>query len=164
MAFPLVLAAAAALGLGQAIKGRQASNAAAAQAKANYDQEKFQYDLAKAKAEENEQRRIDTINYLQAVMESRGSKINPATFEMLKARGSFKYPEFMPQSKSYRPNFIASLVGNAAETYGGNIGSAALNAPPPYRRPSSYAPTWDGASINPSAWKLPALSDEFTVR
>ena len=141
----IALVAAGLKGLVGAIGGKQKANQADSIARAAYEKEK-------AAKDEQEKRRFDTINYLQAVMQARGTKVPQGAFDVLKARGPYSMPAYQ---KGYRPNAVASFFGGAADAYSDMLTSslAGSQGTLPVPRPGAVA-----GGIDPNAWKTPRFS------
>lgn len=120
MAFPALLLGAILSGVGSAVAGRQKANEANRQAENDYAARKAEYD-------NQEKRRIDTLNFMEAVLKARGSKVPQSVFDGMKRMNTMA-----PYQQGYKPSFLGSLAGGAASTYGQSLMMGAMKAPAPY--------------------------------
>lgn len=125
MTFPALLLGAILSGVGSAVAGRQKANEANRQAENDYAARKAEYD-------NQEKRRIDTLNFMEAVLKARGSKVPQSVFDGMKRMNTMA-----PYQQGYKPSFLGSLAGGIASSYGQARLQAAMNAPAPYAKAKS---------------------------
>lgn len=138
--------------LGSYLSGRKKAKQANQQNTYQTDQARRDYEAQRAMAEEQDTRKLDGIDFLQAVSQGKGYNIPPTAFEALKRRGAYKGMSAQDRIASAPKEgySIWDAVGSGLSTYAGLASQSALDQSrrgylPPSSGSAASGYTWDGA-------------------
>lgn len=136
--------------LGSYLSGKGKANSANKQNAYATDQARRDYEAQRAMAQEQDQRKLDGIDFLQAVAQGKGYNIPAGAFEALKRRGAYAGMSAKDRIADVpkEGSSVWGALGSGAKIYSDLAAEAALgHSRQGYLAESrgASAPTWDGA-------------------
>lgn len=135
--------------VGSWLSGKGKANSANKQNAYATDQARRDYEAQRAMAQEQDQRKLDAIDFLQAVAQGKRYNIPAGAFEALKRRGAYVGPSAQDRIADVpkQGSSVWDALGKGASTYAELAAAAALgHSRQGYLAESRGAvtPTWDG--------------------
>lgn len=117
-------------GIASFIGGRKNARTANASNQYVVDQKRRDYEAQQLAEQEQDQRKLDGIDFLESVAQGKGYSIPPGAFEALKRRGAYRGPDSRTRildapKESYG---ISDALGAAANTYADSVANAERNS------------------------------------
>lgn len=118
-----------AAGVGAWASGKGKANAANKQNQYQTDQDRRDYEAARALAEEQDQRRMDGVDFLKSVAQGKGYNIPDSAFEALARRGVYKGMSATDRiaDRPKQGSSVWGALGTGVTKYGDLMAQAALN-------------------------------------
>jgi len=146
--------------VGSWLSGKGKANSANKQNAYATDQARRDYEAQRAMAQEQDQRKLDGIDFLQAVAQGKGYNIPAGAFEALKRRGAYAGMSAQDRIADVpkEGSSVWGALGSGLSTYAGLAGSAAIDQsrrgylpPAAGSKESGYA--WDGVESDIDYYK-----------
>jgi len=115
--------------VGSWLSGKGKANSANKQNAYATDQARRDYEAQRAMAQEQDQRKLDGIDFLQAVAQGKGYNIPAGAFEALKRRGAYAGMSAQDRIADVpkEGSSVWGALGSGLSTYAGLAGSAAMD-------------------------------------